>query len=441
MRWLLLACLIASPSYAAITFRGSTATPADNTAGATDVAKTITPVVGMVAGDLIELCAYINGATGTVDDFVITAEGGQAWGAFSKHIAIGLDVDRGSFKCFAATFNGTWVGSLTVSHNDVPNFNFAFSLVMKVAIPSSPTNVWAVDVTEAAVSYAAPGGSCDVSQTGQTSIGASSITFVDWLSLDDNSWTLQTGGWTTTGSYRNTYGSDDMSIAGAYKVQSSPGATGTVVNRQTANGCDAGWTRIATWSETSSAPGVCSSIPSGKQALCPSGYTSIASGSVIDTLNASISPDIAVGDIPICDLVTSPSGYALTIGADGNFSYAASNDPSKQTWNCTFYDLSATATHASDLDAANNNSNPFARGEEHSVRYYLAEDVPMTPVTLEDLCDDQDVGETISYTSVDPLPTGLTIVDGVLSGTPTTAGSTVVTFRCTDDAGASTDFD
>src|SRR6188768_4407690 len=130
MRWLLLACLIASPSYAAITFRGSTSTPADNTQGATDVGATITPVVGMVAGDLIELCAFVNGNVNSADDFVITAEGGQAWGAFSKHIGAGADDGRGSFKCFAATFNGTWSGSLTVSHNDIPNFNFAFTVTM-----------------------------------------------------------------------------------------------------------------------------------------------------------------------------------------------------------------------------------------------------------------------------------------------------------------------
>ena len=186
--------------------------------------------------------------------------------------------------------------------------------------------------------------------------------------------------------------------------------------------------------------------PAGKQAgNCPTGYTSIASGSVIDTLNASISPDIAIGDIPICDLVTTPDGYALIIGADGNFSYAAGGDSSRQDWSCTFWDTSANATHADTLHAYNNNLAPYASYAAGEVRYYLVPNVAMTPIDLTHpaLCNDIDAGDlpTLVYTSVDALPAGLSIVNNVLQGTPTVSGQTVVTFRCTDVAEESTDFD
>jgi len=417
-------------------------------AAGTTADANILAVAGTSTGDLMEVCAFINGNNSGTDDFTITLTGGQSWAAHPKHIGYGggPDEDRGSFKCWSATFNGTWASELHVSHSDVPTGNFAFTVTMKVAIPTSASNVWVVDVQEQAASYTTSG-SCDVTRAGQTSLAASTITFTDFTAVDDVVFTLQTGGWTNPGAvteWRNPYGSVDMAISSAYKIQTSAGATGSVVNRQTSSGCDDGWTRIVTYKEIASAPAPClSAPPAGKQlGNCPSGYTSIATGSVIDTLNASISPDIAIGDIPICDLLTTPSSYPLTIGADGNFSYAASGDSARQYWNCTFYDVSVSGTHASDLDAYNNNLAPFATATE--VKYYVPLNSPMTPVDLADpdnpLCGDGDL-DALTYTSVDALPTGLSIVNNVLQGTATSRGQTVVTFRCTDVAGEATDFD
>jgi hypothetical protein len=93
-----------------------------------------------------------------------------------------------------------------------------------------------------------------------------------------------------------------------------------------------------------SLPGSCLDDPTFYQYIgCPGGLTSILAGTPFDTLNASITPDIAVGDIPKVPLVVSPNGYGLVIGLDGDVYYDALGNTARQTFTLDVYDRSTGA--------------------------------------------------------------------------------------------------
>ncbi len=180
-------------------------------------------------------------------------------------------------------------------------------------------------------------------------------------------------------------------------------------------------------------------IPSGYQGVI---LTSIAAQSPIETFNASVSPDIAVGDYVIAPLTTTPDGCALIVGVDGNFQelppiLGVTTGPcsvSRQSATMTFWDTSAGALHADSLIWYENNKIPVPAHPPQSIVYRIPLNAPMTPVSLNGQCTDAD-GDTLTYTSTSTLPTGLSITNNVLSGTATDAGASIVTFRCTDIAG------
>jgi hypothetical protein len=180
-------------------------------------------------------------------------------------------------------------------------------------------------------------------------------------------------------------------------------------------------------------------IPSGSQGVI---LTSIAVGSVIDKFNASVSPDIAVGDYVIGPLVTTPDSCALLIGVDGNFqelppTLGDTTGPctlSRQSATLTFWDTSAGGAHADSLIWYENNHIPVPAQAPQSIVYRIPLNAPMTPVNLTGQCIDGD-SDTLTYTSTSTLPTGLSISNNVLSGTATSQGASILTFRCTDIAG------
>ncbi len=185
-------------------------------------------------------------------------------------------------------------------------------------------------------------------------------------------------------------------------------------------------------------------IPPGYQGVV---LTSIASGSVIETFNASVSPDIAVGDTVIAPLLTTPSGCVLIPKPDGNFDYqpvtvgdtTSACSTSRQSATITFYDVSAGALHADTLVWYDNNSVPVSANLPNSLVYRVPLNSPMTPVDLTGLCVDAE-GDAMTYTAATALPTGLTITNNILQGTATSAGATIVSFKCTDVAGDSVEF-
>jgi hypothetical protein len=184
-------------------------------------------------------------------------------------------------------------------------------------------------------------------------------------------------------------------------------------------------------------------IPPGSQAVV---LTSIATGSPVETFNATVSPDIAPGDYMIGPMLTTPSGCTLSLSVDGNLSYQpvlgdVSNncDTVRQSATITFWDTSVGGTHADTMIWWDNNRSPAPANAPGSVVFKVPLNSPMTPTSLIGLCTDAD-GDTLTYTSVTALPANLVISNNVLSGTATTRAITPVTFRCTDIAGAATDF-
>jgi hypothetical protein len=185
-------------------------------------------------------------------------------------------------------------------------------------------------------------------------------------------------------------------------------------------------------------------IPTGYQAVV---LSSIATGSPVDTFNASASPDIAVGDYMIGPMLTTPSACTLSLQANGQVSYqTAFGDTSgfcdtlRQSAMITFWDTSAGGTHADTLAWWDNNRSPAPANASGTVVFRVPLNAPMAPQSLVGLCNDADA-DVMTYTSVTTLPTGLSISANVLSGTATSRGTSPVTFRCTDVAGAATDFD
>ncbi len=163
----------------------------------------------------------------------------------------------------------------------------------------------------------------------------------------------------------------------------------------------------------------CMGNPAGKQIInCPTGLTSIASGSLVEDLNAVIATDVAVGDIETCDTLTTTGAFPVTCAVDGNVSYGPPADASRQYVNATFYDVSAAGNNADDLDAWFNDPGVSCSGD--NLTQALKVDEAMTPLNLLDFgtCTSP-LGDTLTATST-TLPTGLTLdSDGTLHGTPT----------------------
>lgn len=187
----------------------------------------------------------------------------------------------------------------------------------------------------------------------------------------------------------------------------------------------------------------------GPNALASS-YTLLASvsgTSWLADLNASITPDVAAGDVVKITTTTWPSAYAWTQSTDGNGNYTDPNG-SRQYLTFDIYDTSAGDwMSGGPATLWFNNSAPVANPDAYnSDDDPLIDGVAMTSIDFKTLCQDGD-GDTVTGTSSDTgtgtgankLPAGTTYVDGVWSGTPTSTGTTTGTFTstCTDPPGDS----
>jgi hypothetical protein len=199
-------------------------------------------------------------------------------------------------------------------------------------------------------------------------------------------------------------------------------------------------------SSVSNLTGQCISPAAGRQFInCPTGLTSIGTGSPCAAFNAATNPDLAAGDILNAPTTTSPGSFALTIGNDCHFSY--SGDASRQsTLNISIYDDSVGAYHADDIDFWSNDPT-IITPDPNSVVFYIPLNTPMTPINLSQssLCV-HPLGDHVTYTSVSSLPAGISIAevsgDSTLQGTATVrALNRGLTWRCTSAlTGASVDW-
>lgn len=213
---------------------GSATNPADNAGLIGTTPVTITPPGSMVSGHLVTVLVTYRG---NADTIAVSQAGGQTW--TSETARSGNTQTSRLFHCI---FNGTWSADPSWSNGGVE----VVSAVMHVFAPTA-SYAWSAtpDTAAASASAAAPGTPFDCTITGFTPTEARTVSLFFWSSVDDNTWALQTGGFTNAGSayYRNN-STNDMSNSAAYLIQTTATATGDVTNRQATNGGD----NFHTWS-------------------------------------------------------------------------------------------------------------------------------------------------------------------------------------------------
>jgi len=190
----------------------------DNTNGTGPGPGAVTPPGSLQAGDLYVIVASYRG-TATLS---LSNTGGQTWTSEANTQANGVTA-----RVFWTRFNGTWAGNPSVTNTAgteaLTVYNFAFAM-------SAGTHP---EMDVALLSAGHSGGTVTVPSF--TTNTAGTLALVGFLSNENNSWSAPTAGWSVPGGqqqWRNTTG-EDTSLAFAYRVITSIGATGNIVRSQT----------------------------------------------------------------------------------------------------------------------------------------------------------------------------------------------------------------
>ncbi|TAJ61716.1 MAG: hypothetical protein EPO58_04140 [Chitinophagaceae bacterium] len=226
---------------AQITYVGSASNPTDAVAatlgGPSPVA--VTPVAGLVAGDLVVIVSTVRNTTAVM---AISVTGGQEW--YTETQISNTNIGSRLFWC---RFNGTWAANPSVSFANLT----ATTVVMHAFRPTKSSNFWGIEAARTELDFTAPASPFTVTITGRTTRNASTVTIASWFTADDNTWgTLAGTGWVVLGSaqYRNTNGTDN-SCTFAYTIKTTSGATNNVSKNQATLGGDLGTTQIITFFE------------------------------------------------------------------------------------------------------------------------------------------------------------------------------------------------
>jgi hypothetical protein len=148
------------------------------------------------------------------------------------------------------------------------------------------------------------------------------------------------------------------------------------------------------------------------------------------------SPAAVDGDVIVCSTVTSPGSYAVTMAADGVFSFNPGIDTARQTITARFYDVSVgDYSDAAGVTFYVNNQSPLFSG---AVELLYEKDVAITALVLATLWTDAE-SDALTIAFQDTLPTGLSVGAGSMTGTPTVYSDASYTLRATDIAADFTD--
>jgi hypothetical protein len=204
-------------------------TPADNGANAlTTCTIDTTNIAGEATGDLVVLVAWARSTTSTL---AVTTAGGVTWTAYAQSTHVTLT--SVSMRVWWATVDSDgFTGNLVVTDSGTS----VNTVGCGVAVFHPSTGTVAEDVSLALDNDdAAPGSPFDVTVAAATTNTDNALAIALWVSGDDNSWTVQTAGWSNptnmTGQTRNN-DAQDSSLSLAYKAITPVGSTGTVSNRQ-----------------------------------------------------------------------------------------------------------------------------------------------------------------------------------------------------------------
>lgn len=161
---------------------------------------------------------------------------------------------------------------------------------------------------------------------------------------------------------------------------------------------------------------------------------------------ANASPAVANGDVWMAPLISTPSSYALTQDADGTFQIATAGDHSRQQFISNVFDVSADSWFGLFTTYVNDQI-PVCTGLPSSLggppgTLAVQTGVAITSIDWNTLFTDGEndaLTISLSPSSINTIPSALTLTSGVLAGSITSAGSSSLTFRATDIAGEHTD--
>jgi hypothetical protein len=178
----------------------------------------------MIAGDLVIVHCWTRNIAADVTSIVISTTGGQDWKVLQD---LGGAVNPPKVRIFWCRFNGTWSADPVFTFNVVIDVN---SAVMQVIRPTIQSNRWSPGVADYLGTVANNTSPYTTTVTGITTLKNSTISIACWWTSNNHTFPNTSGtGWAQLGAqqYRNLAG-NDQSSGFAYKIQTSPGATGNV---------------------------------------------------------------------------------------------------------------------------------------------------------------------------------------------------------------------
>jgi len=222
-----------------MTIVGESRMPASDDAVAPATSASITPPSGMQANDVI--LVFASAMVPSTQFFSNSTAAGQACFNISE---VGANPRQSVFKCI---FTGTWSGNPAFSWGSTAAAYQLWMVVLRGADTSSIGNVLDGNMAGAGAvdyitgSFAAPASPFDVTipAGSVTTSTDNAVVFAEWHSADDNTWALQTPGWSQPGGqpqWRTMAAAGgagaDSSSSIAYLAQPTAGPVAAVTNRQ-----------------------------------------------------------------------------------------------------------------------------------------------------------------------------------------------------------------
>src|SRR3989442_940430 len=220
-----------------MTVVGESWVPASDDAITTATSELITPPSGMQANDLIVV--MVSAMVPSTTSITTSAAAGQLWN-------IGM-IQTGSnpiTKVYTSIFNGTWSGNPAWGWGATAATYQIWMVVLRGAdfsIDGIDANCCAGNSNYATNTFAAPASPFDVTIPASTFTTSTdnAMVFAEWHSADDNTWALQTPGWSQPGGqpqWRTMAAAGgagaDSSTSIAYLTQATAGPVPAVTNRQ-----------------------------------------------------------------------------------------------------------------------------------------------------------------------------------------------------------------
>lgn len=149
------------------------------------------------------------------------------------------------------------------------------------------------------------------------------------------------------------------------------------------------------------------------------------------------SPAVANGDVAAFPISTLPDLFGFVLSSTGVPTIQSAGSVARQTVTIDVYDMTFRMWGGLTLDYVNDTAPRILDLNNYTIFYNT--NVAITDVDLSSFATDVE-GDQVFISTASTLPTGLTLVNNVLTGTPTVAGTYPVTFTATDIIGLAANF-